>query len=610
MMNKNPFAVSSPETMDAKEMLRLFVPLAENFEIADPGHVFIHGHRGCGKSMMLRKMTPDCMMLSHDTSLQNLPYLGLYATIKSTALDLSDLERIDNQYVGLVLAEHSLSLFVASKALQSLVDHSGDALESHGAKEQLERMCSRFIIGRLRTAGANLSDSFLKDSAIISSKDILLRSIQAIDEVYQLISSYLRKIGITKSYTPYEGPIIDYRDFLFPLLCELTTLECMPIGKPVFLLLDDADNLSLLQTQVLNNWVSFRTSNKVSFKISTQKGYKTWRTTNKQRIETPHDFKEVDISTIYTGKQNKASYPKWVEDVVNKRLEEHSIKVTARDFFQENQKQEDAIKKIGLEHIKNWDANGKGFRAGDDAYRYSRPDYIKGLGPKLMRTYSYAGFDQLVHISSGIIRYFLDNAASMYAEEIKQNLTADADVSPAIQYISHQVQDTVVRNSADELIFHEMDKLEGDAKDNSQGDNSVQQFRQLKNLIQALGGIFQLILLSDRSERRVFSIALSDTPPIEIKNILDLGVRYGYLYEGAIGTKDGLWRTRRYVMTRRLAPLFKLDPTGFSGYLFVTTQLLQTAILNPSRAISSFKEGRLGDVLDDAQLSLEFTHDA
>lgn len=605
-MSNNPFAVSSPEMMDAAEMLRLFVPLAENFEIDAPGHVFIHGHRGCGKSMMLRQMTPDCMMLSSDKALEDLPYLGLYATIKSTDLDLADFERINNQYAGLVLAEHSLSLFVASKALQSLRDHMGEALSNESAKQAIENLCAQFVISKLQSAGANFSGTILKDSNPKSTQDVLRHSIKAIDEVYGLMSSYLRNIGITETYTPYSGPLVGYRDFLFPFLCELTQLESMPKDRPVYLLLDDADNLSLIQTQVLNNWVSFRTGNKVSFKISTQRGYKTWRTTTKQRIEAPHDFKEVDISTIYTGKQSKAAYPKWVADVVRKRLEEHEIRVPVQDFFPPDKAQEDAIRELANKRITNWEKEGKGYRPGDDAYRYARPDYIKGLGPKQMRTYSYAGFDQLVHISSGIVRYFLDNAATMYGEEMKLRLASSpAGVAVILDHISPSIQDQVVRDSADKLFFGALDKLEKDAKDDH-GSISAQHFRQLRNLIQTLGGIFQLILLSDRSERRVFSIALSDSPPDDVMDILDLGVRHGYLYEAAIGTKDGRWRTRRFVMTRRLAPLFKLDPTGFSGYLFVTTQLLQSAMQNPTKAVKDFENGRLGKVVEDAQLPLEF----
>ncbi|MBI5329210.1 MAG: hypothetical protein HZB71_01200 [Betaproteobacteria bacterium] len=598
-MSPNPFAVSSPEMMDAADMNRLFVPLSENFEIDAPGHVFIHGHRGCGKSMMLRQMAPDCLMLSQNKTLVDLPYLGLYATIKSTDLDLTDLERISNQYAGLVLAEHSLSLFVASKVLQSLRDHTGNALSCDLIKRSIEKLCSQFVINKLLSAGADIAG--ITDTK--TSQDVLKQSILAIDDVYGLLSSYLRKVGISDNYTPYSGPLVGYRDFLFPFLCELTQLECMP-KKPIYLLLDDADNLSLIQTQVLNNWVSFRTGNKVSFKISTQRGYKTWRTTTKQRIESPHDFKEVDISTIYTGKHSNAAYPKWVADVVTKRLEEQGVKVSVRDYFPQDNEQEEAINELARQHKDNWEKEGKGFRPGDDAYRYARPDYIKGLGAKQMRTYSYAGFDQLVHISSGIVRYFLDNAAAMYGEEMKLRLSSTSQASNIfIELISPSIQDAVVRNSADTLFFGAFDKLLKDATED-QDAASAHHFKQLRNLIQSLGGIFQAILLSDRSERRVFSIALSETPPDDVLNILELGVRHGYLYEAAIGTKDGRGRTRRFVMTRRLAPLFKLDPTGFSGYLFVTNQLLQTAMQNPNRTISEFESGRLGKVVD-AQMSLE-----
>jgi hypothetical protein len=170
--------------------------------------------------------------------------------------------------------------------------------------------------------------------------------------------------------------------------------------------------------------------------------------------------------------------------------------------------------------------------------------------------------------------------------------------------IEPTIQDAVVREAADQLMFGALDSLENEAlKANSQED--VSGFRQLRNLIRALGGIFQEILLSDRSERRVFSIALSDDPPEEIMRVLRRGVQHGYFYEAAIGSKEGSWRTRRYVMTRRLAPHFKLDPMGFSGYLFVTSELLGLAIANPKNAVQSFKEKRLGEVLAESQLSLE-----
>lgn len=600
-MSINPFAVSSPESMNAIELTRLFTPLSESYEIDSSGHIFIHGHRGCGKSMLLRQMSPDCLMITTKNSLNDLPYLGIYATIKHTDLDLADFERINDDYAGLILAEHALSLFVASKTFQSLLEHTGQALDDSSAIPELQKLCNEHVIRPLVNNGAKLNQGL----NFQSTKEVLRFATECIDSVYSEIMSYLKRIGINpqKEYIPYSGTIVGYRDFLYPLLCQITQLECMPKDKPVFVMLDDADNLSKLQTQVLNTWVSFRTSHKVSFKISTQKCYKTWRTINRQLIESPHDFREVDISTIYTGGQSTQKYPQWVANIVSKRLKENNIDVSVDSFFPPDHKQEDAIRLISQSKKDNWSENGRGFRASDDAYRYARPDYIKSLGAKQKHNYSYAGFNQLVHISSGIIRYFLDNAAAMYAEQLKL-ISVNENKTP--ECIPPNIQDAVVRQSADDLMFGTLDRLVDDARNGHAKNTSAQEFQHLRNLILALGGIFQSILLSDRSERRVFSIALSDNPADEIMRILDLGVIHGYLYEGAIGTKDGKGRTRRYVLTRRLAPFFRLDPTGFSGYLFVTSKLLNTAITNPNKAIRDFESERLGTVIEEYQLNLTF----
>lgn len=603
-MSSNPFTVSSPEMMDAAEMRRLFVPLAENFQIEDPGHVFVHGHRGCGKSMMLRLLAPDCKSLELKCGIAELPYLGLYASIKSTDLDIAEFERIKNQFAGVVLAEHSLCLFVASKVLQSLHEHTGDELKSDEARAELRVF--------LRKAVLSLLDQ-TDTSSDTAPGDPLRHAIEAIDKTYSEFMDYMRRLSLTEEYVPFRGRVVGYREFLYPLCANLTSLSFMPQGRPVFILLDDSDNLNATQTQVLNTWVSYRTGAKVSFKISTQLGYKHYRTSAHQRIEAPHDFKEVNISTFYTGGAQKGSYPAWVEDIVTKRLVENGIDVAARDFFPVAKEQEEAIEKIKSELKAKWETEGRGFRPGDDATRYARPDYIKSLGGKSKQgsTYLYAGFEQLVHISSGIIRYFLDDAASMFAEETKmRQARAGQPAAGAVTSIRPLIQDQVVRDSADALMMENLDKLLDEASDcdsdEAEATGTRDDFKRLRNLIQALGGIFQQILMSDRSERRVLSIALSDTPPDEVMRILKLGVRHGFLYEGMLGTKDGRGRTRRFVLTRRLSPMFKLDPTGFAGYLFVTSELLASALVNPSRAVRDFERSRLGSNIDDSQASLEF----
>jgi hypothetical protein len=604
-MNSNPFTVSSPEMMDAAEMRRLYVPLAENFEIEDQGHVFVHGHRGCGKSMMLRLLAPDCKALELGCKIADLPYLGLYASIKSTDLDIAEFERIKNQFAGTVLAEHSLCLFLASKVLQSLREHTGVELDNDAVRQELRPFLNKMVLSRLAGLDANTSAS----AEATPNGDPLLEAIEAIDARYSEFMDYMRQLSLTEEYVPFRGRVVGYREFLFPLCANLTSLSFLPRGKPVYVLLDDSDNLNAIQTQVLNTWVSYRTGAKVSLKISTQLGYKHYRTSANQRIESPHDFKEVDISTIYTGGLAKGKFPAWVEAIVTKRLAENGINVPAKDFFPVAKVQEEAIEKLKEELKAKWALEGRGFSPGDDATRYARPDYIKSLGgtSKQGSSYLYAGFDQLVHISSGIIRFFLDDAASMYAEELKISHAKSDGVSPLkIQSIRPAIQDQVVRDSADALMIDNLDKLVDEADDVFSELGSKDDFKQLRNLIQALGGVFQKILMSDRSERRVLSIALSDTPPDEVMRILKLGVRHGFLYEAMIGSKDGRSRTRRYVLTRRLAPMFKLDPTGFAGYLFVQSAFLQSALVNPARTVREFEQSRLGTIIDDSQTTLEF----
>ena len=102
--------------------------------------------------------------------------------------------------------------------------------------------------------------------------------------------------------------------------------------------------------------------------------------------------------------------------------------------------------------------------------------------------------------------------------------------------------------------------------------------QKLQNLIFSMGFTFHDILVSDRSERRVFSIALSNKPDEEISEVLEFGVQCGYLHEATIGNKEGTGRTWLYIMNRILSPEFVLDPTGFAGYLFVTNDALRSAM--------------------------------
>ena len=64
-----------------------------------------------------------------------------------------------------------------------------------------------------------------------------------------------------------------------------------------------------------------------------------------------------------------------------------------------------------------------------------------------------------------------------------------------------------------------------------------------------------------------------------------MGVKYGYFHSSTIGSKSGLGRSRLYVLNRMLAPYYDLDPFSFSGYLYLTHEMIELGMVNPKSFI-------------------------
>jgi hypothetical protein len=594
----NPFSVKTPETMTAQEVVDLFVPISEYFDIQDPGHVFVHGHRGCGKSMMFRLMSPDCQVIHRKTDLHSLPYYGVYLSIKLTDLNIPEFRRLDGQVAGFILSEHTLVGYLVVKTIQSLSDNFGEHVDTVGKIEELRAFVEKSIINRLRAAGWQGDANRITTAT--SSSEILLEVIELFDSIHTQTIQYLKRLTFITELIPFSGALVGFQDFLLPMLRDLRHLSFMPEG-PLYLLIDDADNLNLQQTQVLNTWVSYRTTADLSLKISTQLNYKTHLTPSGLRIEAPHDYSEVNISNIYTGPA-KEKYPQWVKDIVRKRLELSGITTTPEEFFPWNEDQEAEVAKIGEEFKQKWTPDSGGYRPRDDAYRNARPEYIKRLiESKQGHRYSYAGFEQLVHISSGIIRFFLDPASQMFSEEEK-----NSNGRP-VKSVPPDIQDKVIREASDQILLSEFDDLIADIDKSVDGTpENVQRMKKLRNLIHTLGAMFHELLLADRAERKYFSFAIADEPDPELREILLRGIQYGYFYQSSIGTKEGMGRTRLYVLTRRLAPFFKLDPTGFSGHKSVTSAFLRSACEKPKTTQNRFRQHGVDIVINEEQQAFDF----
>lgn len=579
--NNNPFEIKTPESNSAEDILELFVDVFPDFwQVKEAGHTFLNGPRGSGKSMMFRYMMPDCQMLKTGSKACDLDYFAVYVGIKQTNINNTDLERLSN-HATLIINEHLLSTFVIANVLGSIRQTFNDELNNY--TEEIKNFYRDTFVGVVAQSGYDGDIDIKCDGC--DGNSILLRMIKVVEAMEQECKKYCNRLALNRDMTtPYTGTLTDFVDFVLPIIKGLKQITLFPQEKPFYILIDDAGYLNLAQTKVLNTWVSYRSTKDICLKISAQLDYKTHLTANDKRIDAPHDYSEINISTVYSSKTS--DYNDRIKEIVKKRLEKYlNLKIEPEMFFPQDEEQEaeiEAIAKMLAED--NYDPE-RPYAGGDAARRYARPDFIKNLqkNHKSGSTYSYAGFDQLVAISSGIIRYFLAPAQEMYSVMMAKNKGAE------IKEISPGVQDEVIKRYSDNFLQGQFDEIR---KDQGLAPNMpLGKAEKLYNLVDSLGELFHIILVSNASERRVFSVALTDSPDEELYEILDMCEHYGYVHKRTIGNKEGTGRNRMYVLSRVLAPHFKLDPMSFAGYKFMNSATLKVSLTNKKKFLQVMSSG-------------------
>ncbi|MGV2981189.1 hypothetical protein ACERNI_13420 [Camelimonas sp. ID_303_24] len=590
-MTTNPFAVFTPEGLTAHTVVAIFsteMPGLGNIESA--GHAFVVGTRGSGKSILFRYLEPDCQRLVTDKILKELPFLSLYVSFRETQAQISELARFDDRHGEVFFNEHLLVLAIGAQVILRLLrnnDISADDL-SMPAKELHDELFTLL--------GGEVVDR------AVNARDALKAMATKLQAAYRGAIQYVRQHGFKSEALTYTGELYGFDDLLLPLIDFLRAALQISDASPILLLLDDADSLTETQTRIVNSWVARRLSSRCSLKIAAQTtAYKTMVTVYNTRIEAPHDYQEINLSDA-TSRASEKAYRSRMVGIVQRRLRTINVTESADGYFPEDETQRIAIEIEGKRLIAEWEAgHGRGYRARDDAYRYARPNYIAGLGGdrKSRSTYSYSGFEQLVHISSGVTRFFLEAAADMYSRSVAKVAHSNEEA----RVIEPSIQNAVVREHASRQMIVDLKDLERDVQ-RLKGD--PQQAVQLSNLIKGLGAIFESALVDElAAERRLFSFALTDEPTREMEEVLRLGVRYGYLFQGVIGRKEGAGRAPLFILSRRLAPLFNLDPIGFSGYKFMTNHEVEMLMNDPEGTRLRLRRGR--SLVNKNQMTMDFS---
>jgi hypothetical protein len=243
-------------------------------------------------------------------------------------------------------------------------------------------------------------------------------------KLYTQSLGFLDRILEDPNATPsFSQNLLRFSTFLLPILEGWRQLPGMPSQGQLFVIVDDADYLNEMQTRILNTYISNRLD-RIYFKVSAEVyKYKTYNTLDRRRIEVAHDFSEIHTIDIYTS-DNTRFYKQRLTRMIDKRLELYNYSksnsgriANAEEFFPEDSKQRAAISEIRQKiRVKEAKLPSNAQRSRDDVYRYAVPEYIRTLGGnrKARSSYSYSGYDQLVNISSGVPRFFLDAAYIMF----------------------------------------------------------------------------------------------------------------------------------------------------------------------------------------------------
>ncbi|NQZ26212.1 MAG: hypothetical protein HRT55_07850 [Colwellia sp.] len=599
---KNPFEVKTPETLTPEDIASLFIDVFTDFpRLLAAEHTFLNGPRGSGKSMMLRYLEPKVQLAAHKVKkTSELKHFAIHMPIKKASYSLSELERLSGSPYNL-LAEHFLITNAIKHILESLLDISSSCTKDLNEINDFAKKTHRLAKGSGSSFEIDVLDFTCPDKVIAEVLELF-------NHETMLAKVYIRNLAFEAVLSPYNEALFGYDDFFLPFIKLIKNLSCTPSG-PIYLMVDDADNLTVRMQQILNGWVSYRSTNDICLKVSTQQRYKTWRTSQGILIESPHDFSEIDIRQVYTSKQSGHYYDR-VLQIVSRRLELSGFtNIDPNIFFPTNSDQDIKLEKVKNKIKLKWE-NGEGVssRKSDDVVRYAMSEYMKELAlSKKKNTYSYAGFKSLVNLSSGMIRNFLEPAAIMYSELRALDTTSQIDTIP------HDVQNSVLYNWSQEYMLNGFDKLEQDELykqvpvDSQEAINIFSdstKIEKIKNLITALGESFQQKLLSDDSERRYISFMLSSTPDAELTDILNTAVEWGYLQKSTIARKEGIGRNILYILNRRLAPYFKLDASGYAAHLSITPNMLLIAMSSPRAFVRERFKDRKGSIAPQPQQSL------
>lgn len=565
----NPFEVTSAELMQPQQVAEEFVrDHTEHSKLASHSHTVIWGSRGSGKSMHLRFMEPVAQAFVRDSvrhgDVERMlsdpdAFVGIYINCRDPILNRVELRSVGEcaaiGHPATSLLTGYLTCCIMKRLCECIAQQVTFVCPRPVDVSQMPQWLRHSTCGEAGTVGQLLSGlSALCDQWLYA--------------IYRLIVRLL----LEPQFLPAPGMLPEDAPRGASELLDLLEWLCYRLmgGVPFFLLVDEANSLCPVHQRFLNTLMGFRSQKYACVKVASQRmGFRVGISLDGLTDET-HDYTSLDLDGLYTN--NREAYYKRIMRIANDRLRRSGLEgVDITEYLPENPGELAALERAREIAARRWAAMPEDTRPNDiDNYikKYAPAIVFQELSPKSGRT--YAGFENIVHLSSGIVRSFLDCCSRMYTRYMERYPGQEPRQIPV------SIQGEVIRGYSDEMIQAQLvERLRSLPVHSAERELH----RKLQCLLQGMGALYRHRLMDRRSrEPRIISVSLKDDPSPGLAEVLDLAVKEAFLQEKWYRSKRGNRNLKCYVLNRRLCPHFNLDLTGFQGRFEISSEDMAVAL--------------------------------
>jgi hypothetical protein len=553
----NPFSSIIANGIPAQAVHKLFVDKRDIVTgLSRPQDALIEGQRGTGKTMLLRyfsaevqrsiantKAAPD--FISYLNS-QNRPF-GVYVSIAAAGFDRTDFLAVKSVQRRTQLFAARMSAYLSGTVFQTLYELS---LVMSFAGIDTAKLCER----AWRALTFNKGPAFEIDSPTNHFSEFRMRCNELVAQIDGHLGSLLPG-GVPTSMNP-TTTFKSYDDML------LVVQQGLAINTPFFMLLDDIDKLGRDEQMALFGVASARNHSLVCYKFGIiSDGQKSFHSAPGIAYKVDDDYDLIRLNWVDHGSRGSekavrgTSYAEVVQEIFrlriemakwpNRQLSEYfavwepgdKIRAQVRRTHELAYETRATSEKVRQPFQSIWDKQGEALY-----FRHVR---------QIKTTHRYAGPDDIVELSSGVFRQFLEICHSAVAKSMSRGWEPDSG-----DRIGPTIQNAAIREWSEKW----MKKLVESGQTASAATNSsVATGLHIATLAQSLSRFFSERLYSDSKDPELFAIAIRGklTAGSFCDQLLKLAVHESVLQPRDIDytskSEPGV-RLLTFSLNRRLAP--------------------------------------------------------